>query len=104
MAEASPVQYIIRLHSSSTAIGFNVLKVENGEEQLVNGGHRILTQAQSNWSTLKRELVALKWAYDSNPTLLAENDYVIETDFLPLRSLLYASFSAPQQPPQQPPQ
>ena len=86
MAEANPVEYIVRLHSSSTAIGFNVLKIVNGEEQLVNSGHRILTQAQSNWSTLQKQLVALKWAYDSNPTLLAENDYNIETDFAPLRS------------------
>ena len=95
MDKASPVQYIVRLHSSSTAIGFNVLKIVNGEEQLVNSGHRTLTQAQSTWSTLKRELVALKWAYDSNPTLLAENDYNIETDYPLLRSLLLAGFAAP---------
>ena len=95
MAEASPVQYIVRLHSSPAAIGFNVLKIENGEEQLVNSGHKILTQAQSTWSELKRELVALKFAFDSNPTLLSENDYVVETNYLPLRSLFYAGFSAP---------
>ena len=96
MAEASPVQYIVRLHSSPAAIGFNVIKIDNGEEQLVNSGHRVLTQAQSNWSDLRRQLVALKWAYDSNPTLLSENDYIIETDYLPLRSVLYAGFAAPQ--------
>ena len=95
MAEANPVQYIVRLHSSSVAIGFNVVKIVNGEEQIVNSGHRTLTQAQSTWSTLKRELVALKWAYDSNPTLLAENDYIIETDYAPLRSVL-CGFAAPQ--------
>ena len=96
MAEASPVQYIVRLHSSPAAIGFNVIKIDNGEEQLVNGGHRVLTQAQSNWSDLKKQLVALKWAYDSNPTLLSENDHNVETDYPPLRSLLLAGFAAPQ--------
>ena len=96
MAEASPVQYIVRLHSSPAAIGFNVLKIENGEEQLVNSGHHILTPAQSTWSDLRRQLVALKWAYDSNPTLLSENDHNVETDYLPLRSLFLAGFAAPQ--------
>ena len=95
MAEASPVQYIVRLHSSPAAIGFNVLKIENGEEQLVNSGHHILTPAQSTWSDLKRELAALKFAFDSNPTLLSENDYIVETNFPPLRSLLLAGFAAP---------
>ena len=97
MAEANPVQYIVRLYSSPAAIGFNVLRIVNGEEQIVNSGHQMLTQAQSTWSNLRRELTALKFAYDSNPVLLAENDYVVETDFLPLRSLLLAGFAAPQQ-------
>ena len=88
MAESNPVQYIVRLYSSPAAIGFNVLKIVNGEEQIVNSGHRLLNQAQSMWSNMKRELAALKFAFDSNPTLLSENDYVVETDFLPLRSLL----------------
>ena len=88
MAESSPVQYIVRLYSSTAAIGFNILKVVDGEEQIVNSGHKILTQAQSVWSNYKRELAALKYALDSNATLLSENDYVVETDFLPLRSLL----------------
>ena len=88
MAESSPVQYIVRLYSSTAAIGFNVLKVVDGEEQIVNSGHKLLTQAQSIWSNYKRELAALKYALDSNATLLSENDYVVETDFLPLRSLL----------------
>ena len=95
MAEASPVQYIVRLHSSPTAIGFNVIKIDNGEEQLLNGGHHILTQAQSNWSEIRRQLVALKWAYDSNPTLLSESDHNVESDYPPLRSLLLAGFAAP---------
>lgn len=97
MAEANPVQYIVRLYSSPAAIGFNVLKIVNGEEQIVNSGHKILNQAQSTWSNLKRELAALKYAYDSNPTLLAENDYVVETDFLPLRSLLACALPQQQQ-------
>ena len=95
MAEASPVQYIVRLHSSPTAIGFNVIKIDNREEQLVNSGHRVLTQAQSTWSDLKRQLVALKWAYDSNTPLLSENDHNVESDYPPLRSLLLAGFAAP---------
>ena len=96
MGEPSPVQYIVRLYSSPAAIGFNVLRINNGEEQIVNSGHKLLTQAQSAWSDLKRELAALKFAFDSNPTLLSENDYVVETDYLPLRSLLLAGFAAPQ--------
>ena len=87
MAESSPVQYIVRLYSSTAAIGFNILRVNNGEEQIVNSGHKLLSQAQSTRSCLERELAALKFAFDSNSTLLSENDYIIETDFLPLRSL-----------------
>ena len=96
MAEASPPEYIVRLYSSPAAIGFNILRIVNGEEQIVNSGHKLLTQAQSTWSNLKRELAALKYAFDSNSTLLSENDYIVETDFLPLRTLLLAGFSAPQ--------
>ena len=87
MAEANPPQYIVRLYSSTAAIGFNILRVNNGEEQIVNSGHKLLSQAQSTRSCLERELAALKFAFDSNSTLLSENDYIIETDFLPLRSL-----------------
>ena len=87
MAEANPVQYIVRLYSSPAAIGFNILRVDNGVEQIVNSGHKLLNQAQSTLSNLERELAALKFAFDSNATLLSENDYVIKTDFLPLRSL-----------------
>ena len=96
MAEANPPEYIVRLYSSPAAIGFNILRIVNGEEQIVNSGHKLLTQAQSSWSNLKRELAALKFAFDSNSTLLSENDYVVETDFLPLRSLLLAGFAPPQ--------
>ena len=96
MAEANPPEYIVRLYSSPAAIGFNILRIVNGEEQIVNSGHKLLTQSQSTWSNLKRELAALKYAFDSNSTLLSENDYIVETDFLPLRSLLLAGFSAPQ--------
>ena len=95
MAEANPPQYIVRLYSSPAAIGFNILKIVNGQEQIVNSGHKMLTQAQGTSSNLARELAALKFAFDENP-LLAENDYVVETDFLPLRSLLLAGFAAPQ--------
>ena len=96
MAEANPPEYIVRLYSSPAAIGFNILRIVNGEEQIVNSGHKLLTQSQSTWSNLKRELAALKYAFDSNSTLLSENDYIVETDFLPLRSLLLAGFAAPQ--------
>ena len=88
MAESNPVQYIVRLYSSYAAIGFNVVKIVNGEEQLINSGHKSLSGVQRTWSNFKRELAALKFALDSNATLLSENDYVVETDFLPLRSLL----------------
>ena len=88
MAESSPPQYIVRLYSSYAAIGFNILKIVDGQEQIVNSGHKLLSQAQSIWSNYKRELAALKFALDSNATLLSENDYVVETDFRPLRSLL----------------
>ena len=91
MAESSPISIVVRTYASYTAIGFAIVRIVNGEEELVNTGYKLLTHAQRNVSTFKRELAALKFALDSNATLLTENDYIVEADYLPLRSLL--SFS-----------
>ena len=88
MAESSPVQFVVRIHSSYTAVGYAVVEIVNGEERVVDSGCKRLSKAQGKQSFFEREFAALRFALKSNATLLSENDYVVESDYRPLRSLL----------------
>ena len=87
MAEASPAHYIIRTYASYIAIGFAVVKIVNGEEQLINSSYKPLSQAQQTWSNFRRESAALKFALESNAVLLNNHNCIVESDYLGLRML-----------------
>ena len=88
MAESGPVQFIVRILASYTAVGYAVVKIVNGEEQVVDSGCKRLSEAQSKQSNFEREFAALRFALESNATLLSGNDYIVESDCRPLGSLL----------------
>ena len=87
MAEPSPF-FIVRIHASYPAVGYAVVRIVDGEEQIVNSGCKRLSKAQSNQSNFEREFAALRFALNSNATLLGESDYIVESNFRRLRSLL----------------
>ena len=88
MAESSPVQFVVRIHSSYTAVGYAVVEIVNGEERVVDNGCKRLSEAQSKQSNFERESAALRFALESSATLLSGDDYIVESDYRPLRSLL----------------
>ncbi|KII74084.1 hypothetical protein RF11_00070 [Thelohanellus kitauei] len=66
--------------ASSTAIGVHFAQVEKGETKPITFASRKLTSAESNYSTIDREMLAIVWAQDGYHILMEFN---ITVDHIP---------------------
>ena len=87
MTEPNAIPIIVRTYTSSIAISYVVVRVVNGVECVINTDIKPLTRQQRSLPRHKLEIAALKFALDANPSLLSQNDYVVEADYRPLMSL-----------------
>lgn len=80
--------YVLRTDASGYALGAVLLQGEGTDERPIEYASRLLTTAESNYSTTEREALAVVWAIEKFRGYLEGAKVIIGTDHQPLKWLL----------------
>ena len=78
--------------ASSTAAGACLLQQQNGAYRVIGYGSMCFSPTQQNYSTIERELTAIRWGVENFKCFIYGIDFVLYTDHKPL---VYMSNMAP---------
>lgn len=79
---------IVQTDASNGAIGASLSQLEGEEGFLVSACSRSLKSAELNYSTIRRELLAICFAVKKFKRFLSGRSFIIRSDHLPLKGLL----------------
>ena len=91
LAHPTPIDlFVLDTDASNDGIGGVLSQIQNGEERVICCGSRILTPAERNYDTTRRELLAVVYFCKRYKYYLVGNMFVLRTDHSALRWLFHS--------------
>ena len=81
-ADAAPLELYV--DASSTGCGSSLQQKQNGSMKVITYASTTFSDAQRRYSTIERELAALRWGIKWHHTFLASRRFILHTDHKPL--------------------